>query len=629
MTRWPVVQPRPLTIPEDKFLKFVFQSPFPPDFSDAESASSGEAPNSSNQKKKSSSRRPPLDPKRREQNRAAQRAWRERKEKHLKDLEERVKFLEAEREGRETETQTLKSMLENLTRENEALRSFAFTFVAGTEGQQEDAGGCYARTCSLEKAYAEEAYLLFVGVLTRGSPSSTHSSSQSADHQYAGSIGAQSWSPSEEPSTRFTADASNRARNPSHNTGRLDSTFLPINVSDPTPASLRDLMKLEPEDDYDLPSARPPVAAPPSAVLGNGFLQFRDARDGVWDGEDDDEDMGAPISIAGRKLSELKFAGTDNSAPAPVPPQPSAPHTTDLAYDGDLDLVEFLDPSSFDNPSDWPMPADFFEWGAYPQSALDIIGEVLPQVAVDGGDLAQWANIPIPLTAEEQEGAAETCPLATVSQGQAGNHSLPIPPLKTPTGKVDVSVVPPSVVYDLLRKLDPESVHLSPENVVALRTLDPRRVPCAMTSRRLAELKRVFARGIEAKGECGRMVLVGKGTASGGMSPDEFEQLCMMMRNTSCEEAGKRVLAAAQRLVEARNALNSPNPPKDAWAKVLTARKELKEIIDVTPTVDRAIMTEFMKKYDVWGDVLDMEYDPASVNAILQFVGEKDGGSKA
>ncbi|KXS18981.1 hypothetical protein M427DRAFT_89456, partial [Gonapodya prolifera JEL478] len=60
--------------------------------------------------------------KRREQNRAAQRAWRERKEKHLKDLEERVKVLEAERDGHESETKNLKNMLETLTRENETLR---------------------------------------------------------------------------------------------------------------------------------------------------------------------------------------------------------------------------------------------------------------------------------------------------------------------------------------------------------------------------------------------------------------------------------------------------------------------------------------------------------------------------
>ncbi|KIO07348.1 hypothetical protein M404DRAFT_43642, partial [Pisolithus tinctorius Marx 270] len=60
--------------------------------------------------------------KRKEQNRAAQRAFRERKEKHVKDLEDQVAALEAKNEEAQTENNNLRDLLSRLQQENIALR---------------------------------------------------------------------------------------------------------------------------------------------------------------------------------------------------------------------------------------------------------------------------------------------------------------------------------------------------------------------------------------------------------------------------------------------------------------------------------------------------------------------------
>ncbi|KAI9566992.1 hypothetical protein HD554DRAFT_2111829 [Boletus coccyginus] len=66
--------------------------------------------------------------KRKEQNRAAQRAFRERKEKHVKDLEDKVAALEAKNEAAETENTNLRDLLSRLQQENLALKQAQFTF---------------------------------------------------------------------------------------------------------------------------------------------------------------------------------------------------------------------------------------------------------------------------------------------------------------------------------------------------------------------------------------------------------------------------------------------------------------------------------------------------------------------
>ncbi|KIJ32057.1 hypothetical protein M422DRAFT_84080, partial [Sphaerobolus stellatus SS14] len=60
--------------------------------------------------------------KRKEQNRAAQRAFRERKEKHVKDLEDRVAQLEAKTETQAAENDNLRDMLTRLQSENTLLK---------------------------------------------------------------------------------------------------------------------------------------------------------------------------------------------------------------------------------------------------------------------------------------------------------------------------------------------------------------------------------------------------------------------------------------------------------------------------------------------------------------------------
>jgi len=66
--------------------------------------------------------------KRKEQNRAAQRAFRERKEKHVKDLEDKVAQLEAKTETQAAENDNLRDMLSRLQNENVVLKQATFTF---------------------------------------------------------------------------------------------------------------------------------------------------------------------------------------------------------------------------------------------------------------------------------------------------------------------------------------------------------------------------------------------------------------------------------------------------------------------------------------------------------------------
>ncbi|PFH50725.1 hypothetical protein AMATHDRAFT_75415 [Amanita thiersii Skay4041] len=60
--------------------------------------------------------------KRKEQNRAAQRAFRERKEKHVKDLEDKVAALEAKNEQAQSENENLRDLLSRLQSENLMLK---------------------------------------------------------------------------------------------------------------------------------------------------------------------------------------------------------------------------------------------------------------------------------------------------------------------------------------------------------------------------------------------------------------------------------------------------------------------------------------------------------------------------
>ncbi|KAJ0340936.1 hypothetical protein COL922a_002880 [Colletotrichum nupharicola] len=65
----------------------------------------------------------PAQSRRKAQNRAAQRAFRERKEKHVKDLEAKLANLEAEAQQKSTENERLKRELQKISTENEILRA--------------------------------------------------------------------------------------------------------------------------------------------------------------------------------------------------------------------------------------------------------------------------------------------------------------------------------------------------------------------------------------------------------------------------------------------------------------------------------------------------------------------------
>ncbi|KAJ7071586.1 hypothetical protein C8F01DRAFT_1217056 [Mycena amicta] len=75
--------------------------------------------------------------KRKEQNRAAQRAFRERKEKHVKDLEDKVAALEAKNDQASSENENLRDLLARLQNENVLLKqkqSQQFTFSVPKAG---------------------------------------------------------------------------------------------------------------------------------------------------------------------------------------------------------------------------------------------------------------------------------------------------------------------------------------------------------------------------------------------------------------------------------------------------------------------------------------------------------------
>ncbi|OSX68066.1 hypothetical protein POSPLADRAFT_1043220 [Postia placenta MAD-698-R-SB12] len=80
--------------------------------------------------------------KRKEQNRAAQRAFRERKEKHVKDLEDKVAALEAKNQMTESENENLRDLLSRLQSENMMLKQQAtFTFSMPRENAPNMANG--------------------------------------------------------------------------------------------------------------------------------------------------------------------------------------------------------------------------------------------------------------------------------------------------------------------------------------------------------------------------------------------------------------------------------------------------------------------------------------------------------
>jgi AP-1-like factor len=72
--------------------------------------------------------------KRKEQNRAAQRAFRERKEKHVKDLEDKVAALEAKNDAATSENENLRDLLSRLQNENVMLKESTFTFSVPKTG---------------------------------------------------------------------------------------------------------------------------------------------------------------------------------------------------------------------------------------------------------------------------------------------------------------------------------------------------------------------------------------------------------------------------------------------------------------------------------------------------------------
>ncbi|KAK4206466.1 putative bzip transcription factor protein [Rhypophila decipiens] len=76
----------------------------------------------------------PAQSRRKAQNRIAQRAFRERKERHVKDLESRLKELEQTQQQTASENERLKRDLQRMSTENEILRATSMVNGAGLPG---------------------------------------------------------------------------------------------------------------------------------------------------------------------------------------------------------------------------------------------------------------------------------------------------------------------------------------------------------------------------------------------------------------------------------------------------------------------------------------------------------------
>ncbi|KAF2089828.1 hypothetical protein K490DRAFT_35512, partial [Saccharata proteae CBS 121410] len=82
----------------------------------------------------------PAQSRRKAQNRAAQRAFRERKERHVRELEAKLAALESASHALQTDNERLKLLLQRAKTENEILRATTSGGVAGGGGEGEEDG---------------------------------------------------------------------------------------------------------------------------------------------------------------------------------------------------------------------------------------------------------------------------------------------------------------------------------------------------------------------------------------------------------------------------------------------------------------------------------------------------------
>ncbi|KOS18057.1 Fluconazole resistance protein 3 [Escovopsis weberi] len=83
----------------------------------------------------------PAQCRRKAQNRAAQRAFRERKEKHIKDLEAKLAYLEAAQKQAANENEQLRQDLQKISMENEILRATSSASLRSHSNNSSSSGG--------------------------------------------------------------------------------------------------------------------------------------------------------------------------------------------------------------------------------------------------------------------------------------------------------------------------------------------------------------------------------------------------------------------------------------------------------------------------------------------------------
>ncbi|KAL5535060.1 YAP1 [Sanghuangporus sanghuang] len=123
--------------------------------------------------------------KRKEQNRAAQRAFRERKEKHVKDLEDKVASLEEKNATTLQENENLREVVSRLQSENMRLRQSSFTFSVphstseASTSQTKEAGPSRVGSSDVQQHDAPMNLFSSTPSTTTSSTTSTHDSPES------------------------------------------------------------------------------------------------------------------------------------------------------------------------------------------------------------------------------------------------------------------------------------------------------------------------------------------------------------------------------------------------------------------------------------------------------------------
>ncbi|KAI9030381.1 hypothetical protein DFJ74DRAFT_702693 [Hyaloraphidium curvatum] len=462
------------------------------------------------QPKKGRNGRPPpqSEKRRREQNRAAQKAWRERKEKHLRDLEEKVKLYESQDGSIGSlyeENEKLKAMIQSLQQENLQLRETAFTFVPPSMGMP----GTTTKTAPPPPAArGNDIFAASAGrIAAVASPPLTATTSKRSpppgdDTGYSSGYGV--------GSPAGTSDSAHDEPSPPRLQGvpgfGLGATLELANVlkdMDPKSAEelLVELLRQQAEAAQAVGGARSPAGALNQPMQLPGLFMPSPPSTGFGSPPANDQ-AGADLD---RLLSEI----TKTTPPATA--QPRQPSRADSAATAAS--------SSFSMPSPSGTLQTFPDWGSFDPQVVDLMSVILPQATDDYGTLQQYlpadynfaddfetllANPPAAAPPPPQQWQDILGPIGIgipandlpLFNGAIGLQPAPAPPpqqqqpepmdwqhMVAPTKTSYRDVIP------LVAKFKPPELRLPDSAIRILRNLDMSKVPCTLLRGKLEALR--------------------------------------------------------------------------------------------------------------------------------------------